>query len=202
VLAVVSQDAGIADTDLGMYALAMYTNSGGFAVGSSYTNVLSGGAAHTLTVTGITGESYERVTSFSFNSVTDISTTTANVLLHVANTTEGSDSSTVSVTPFVPPPIEEIVSGTLASNLRTLTIRFSVANNRNPIGNTSFMVENWTGASGNFTANVTQGEAAHIYYATVTTSFNLGSNIRNLLLRSLNGMILYSQLSMFNVAMV
>jgi len=202
VLAVVSQDAGIADTDLGMYAVAMYTNSGGFAVGSTYTNVLSGGPAHTLTVTGITGVSYERVTSFRFNSVTDVNTTTANVLLHVANTTEGSDSSTVSVAPYVPPPIEEIYSGTLASNLRTLTMRFSVANNRNPIGNTSFMVENWTGQAANFTANVTQGEAAHIYYATVTTSFNLQSNIRTLLLRSLDGNITYSQVSMFNVAMV
>ena len=64
------------------------------------------------------------------------------------------------------------------------------------------MVENWTGQSGNVTANVTQGEAAHIYYATATTNFNLQNNIRTLLLRSLNGNITYSQRTNFNVVML
>ena len=102
VLTVITQDSSTAEGNGGMYALALFSASGGFEVGTTYTNAISGGAAHTLTVTTITGTGYDTVTSFSFQSATTITTADANVVLYVANTIEGADSFATNVTPTVP----------------------------------------------------------------------------------------------------
>ena len=104
VLIVITQDSSIVVNDSGTYALALFSASGGFGVGTTYANTISG-AAHTLTVSSITGTDYDTVTSFTFQSATTITTADANVVLYVANTIEGADSFATNVTPTVPPSI-------------------------------------------------------------------------------------------------
>lgn len=104
VLIVITQDSSIAVNDSGTYALALFSAPSGFGVGTTYANTISGGAAHTLTVSSITGTDYNTVTSFTFQSASDLTTADANVVLYVANTTEGGDSFATNVTPTVPPP--------------------------------------------------------------------------------------------------
>lgn len=99
-LVMYAQDPGSNDGDKGTFGMAMFQNSAGFQVGVSQTNVFRGGllngvpttAAHTLTASAITGTGYDQVTTFTFQSATDMTTTNENVVLYVANAIEGSDS--------------------------------------------------------------------------------------------------------------
>ena len=97
---VITQDSSTAQNDSGMYALGLFSAPSGFAVGETYSNTISGGAAHTLTVSAITGTGYDTtVTSFSFQSASALTTAEANVVLYVANTIEGADSVATNVMP-------------------------------------------------------------------------------------------------------
>ena len=98
-LMVCTQDSSIAEGSDGTYALALFSAAGGFVVGTTYTNTISGGAAHTLTVSDITGTGYDKVTNFTFQSASDLTTADANVVMYVANTIEGADSVATNVTP-------------------------------------------------------------------------------------------------------
>ena len=111
-LIVITQDSSTAQNDSGTYAIALFSAAGGFEVGTSYANTISGGAAHTLTVSGITGADYATVTSFTFQSASDLTTADANVVVYVANTIEGADSVATNVTPTVPPLIQLAANGT------------------------------------------------------------------------------------------
>jgi surface protein len=111
VLLMASQDASINENDQGTFAVAMFAASGGFALNVPVTNSLSGGTAHTLTVTAITGTLYDQVTSFKFQSASDISSVAANIVAYVSNAVEGADSFAVSVTPIIPPLIERAANG-------------------------------------------------------------------------------------------
>ena len=104
-----AQDAGTSNGDDGTVALAMFS---GVALGSPATNELSGGPAHTMTVTGETGTGYDRVSSCTFQCATDLSTADAKVVLYVSNANEGADSASVSVTPTIPPLIQRAANGT------------------------------------------------------------------------------------------
>jgi hypothetical protein len=97
-LIVITQDSSTAEGSDGTYAFALFSAAGGFEVGTTYVNIISGGAAHMLTVT-ITGTDYATVTSFTFQSASDLTTADANVVLYVGNTIEGADSVATSVTP-------------------------------------------------------------------------------------------------------
>jgi hypothetical protein len=99
-LVAVAQDAGINEGDQGTFAIAMFSDSLGFVLNIPQANTLAGGPAHTLTVTAITGSGYDKVTTFSFQSATDLTTAAVNVILWVANAVEGADSfSTANVQP-------------------------------------------------------------------------------------------------------
>ena len=91
-----AQEAGTSNGDDGTVALAMFS---GVALGSPATNALSGGPAHTMTVTGETGTGYDKISSFRLNSATDLSSRQANVVLYVSNANEGADSASVSISP-------------------------------------------------------------------------------------------------------
>lgn len=99
VLLISAQDATTDDSDPGRYAVAMFAESGGFALNVPVSNTLNGAPAHTLTVTAITGSGYDQVTSFKFQAASDISVATANIVAYVSNAIEGADSFAVSVTP-------------------------------------------------------------------------------------------------------
>jgi surface protein len=111
VLLVITQDSSIAEGSDGTYVLALFSTPSGFEVGTTYTNTISGGAAHTLTVSGITGTDYATVTSFTFQSASALTTADANVVAYVSNAIEGADSFAVSVTPIIPPLIERAANG-------------------------------------------------------------------------------------------
>lgn len=93
VLVVVAQDATTDENDLGTYSLAMFENTAGFTVADSpYANTLSG-PAHTLSVIGIYGTTgMEMTTLFQFIPASTFSSAPANVVIHVSNAVEGSDS--------------------------------------------------------------------------------------------------------------
>ena len=110
-LVIFAQDPGSNNGDKGTFGMAMFQNPDGFQVGVSQTNVFSGGlvngvpttAAHTLTASAITGTGYDKVTTFTFQSATDMTTTNENVVLYVANAIEGSDSVVMAdITPAIP----------------------------------------------------------------------------------------------------
>lgn len=114
-LVIFAQDPSSNDGDKGTFGMALFQNSAGFQVGVSQTNVFRGGlvngvpttAAHTLTA-AITGTGYDKVTTFTFQSATVLTTTHANVVLYVANAIEGSDSLVkadieTTVTPVISP---------------------------------------------------------------------------------------------------
>jgi hypothetical protein len=110
-LVIFAQDPGSNNGDKGTFGMAMFQNPDGFQVGVSQTNVFSGGlvngvpttAAHTLTASAITGTGYDKVTTFTFQSATDMTTTDENVVLYVANAIEGSDSVVMAdITPAIP----------------------------------------------------------------------------------------------------
>ena len=91
ILVVVAQDATDNEGDVGTYALAMFENTAGFTVaGSPYTNTI--GATGTLSVIEISGTGMEMTTSFQFTPASDFSSAPANVVIHVSNSDEGSDS--------------------------------------------------------------------------------------------------------------
>ena len=113
-LVIFAQDPGSNEGDKGTFGIALFQNSAGFQGGVSQTNVFSGGlvngvpttAAHTLTVSAITGTGYNKVTTFTFQSATVLTTTHANVVLYVANAIEGSDSlvkADIEPTPVISP---------------------------------------------------------------------------------------------------
>ena len=115
VLLMVAQDSTNNENDQGTFAVAMFAQGGGFALNVPVTNSLSGGTAHTLTVTATTGSGYDTVTSFKFQAASDISVATANIVAYVSNVLEGADSGAdsfaVSVTPIIPPLIERAANG-------------------------------------------------------------------------------------------
>jgi len=97
-----AQDPGSNEGDKGTFGIALFENSAGFTRNGSQVNLFRGGLvngvptthAHTLTVTAITGTDYDydKITTFTFQSASDLNTTNANVVLYVANGLEGSDS--------------------------------------------------------------------------------------------------------------
>ena len=111
-LVIFAQDPGSNEGDKGTFGMSMFQNPAGFQVGVSQTNVFRGGllngvpttAAHTLTASAITGTGYDKVTTFTFQSATDMTTVNANVVLYVANAIEGSDSLVIAdIIPTLPP---------------------------------------------------------------------------------------------------
>jgi hypothetical protein len=93
VLVVVAQDATTDENDLGTYSLAMFENTAGFTdTGSpSYANTLIG-HEHTLSVIDISETGMAMTTLFRFTPESPFSSAPANVVIHVSNAVEGSDS--------------------------------------------------------------------------------------------------------------
>ena len=94
-------------------------------------------------------------------------------------------------------PIESIINvRASATNPKMLRVFFSVANDRNPIGNTSIYIVTNSG-SGYSTPTVVQGETANTFYATINTFITVNNTLNNRInlirVNSANNSITYSE---------
>lgn len=140
-LVMYAQDPSSNDGDKGTFGMGMFQNPAGFQVGVSQTNVFRGGllngepttAAHTLTASAITGTGYDKVTTFTFQSATDMTTANANVVLYVANAIEGSDSL---VMPDITPTVPLVIIPYAVQLNSNGNITFAFTNNELSVGDT------------------------------------------------------------------
>jgi hypothetical protein len=94
-------------------------------------------------------------------------------------------------------PIESIINvRASATDPKMLRVFFSVANDRNPIGNTSIYIVTNSG-SGYSTPTVVQGETANTFYATINTFITVNNTLNNRInlirVNSANNSITYSE---------
>jgi len=92
ILVVFAQDATIAEGDQGVFALSMFQQTGGFAIGPAYGNTLTGGPLHSMIVTEISGSGIDMVTSFAITFTIVLSAQPPNIVIYGANAVEGADS--------------------------------------------------------------------------------------------------------------